>query len=121
MGMSDEERLKENERGAIVAELEEKEMYRFRRLPLFPPLGDGADIDYKQRQKARMRVGKTRKNIADAQALLADGHIDEAFGELVSALKELAEAVEPIQEAAAHDAQIKSAKDAHPKPKGGPV
>lgn len=62
----------------------------------YPPLGDSADIEFKQRQKARMLVGKARKHLED--------------GDISSCLKDILEALEPVEDAKDHDGQISQVK-----------
>lgn len=63
--------------------------------PVRPPVSESVEIEFKQRQKAKMLVAKARK-------ARADGDMDAAF-------YFLAEAVEPVEDADSHDAQILAA------------
>lgn len=68
----------------------------------YPPLGDAADIAYKQRQKARMLVAQARQKIVE--------------GDKDAALLILIEAVEPVEDAKDYDGQVSAVKKKYPKP-----
>ena len=76
--------------------------YRHKRAEDYPPFGDAADIAYKQRQKARMQIGKARAAIEN--------------GDLATALTALMEAVEPVEDAKDYDGQVSATKKKYPKP-----
>lgn len=79
--------------------------YRDLRNPEYPYIGDAADIAYKQRQKARMQIGKARAALDS--------------GDLATALQALMEAVEPVEDAKDYDGQVSATKKKHPKPEQG--
>jgi hypothetical protein len=94
---------KEKKRHEEVLEeyLKDNPEYIEGRIKEYLPLGDNADIAYKQRQKQRMLVGKARK-------AYENGDKDNAFVFLM-------EAVEPVEDAKDYDAHTGKVKQKYPK------
>jgi len=78
------------------------DVYEKKRRAKYPPIGDQADADYKNRQKARLWAGKA--NVALEQ------------GDIATALKHLIEAMQPCDESDLIDSGINQVKQRNPKP-----